>query len=182
MGAVKPTKLNTRIIAATHRDLHQLALDKKFREDLYYRINVVRIQLPPLKDRKEDIPLLVQHFIDRFNSLLNRSLAGISQEALAVLMLHDWPGNVRELENAIEHAFVMCRRELIIPEHLPSRIRPKGGLVEKASGLTLMAWEKQAILQALEQNQWKKMKTARELGIDKNTLRRKIIRHGIVNM
>ncbi len=179
LGAVKPFKLNTRIIAATHRDLHQLVLDRKFREDLYYRINVVRLQLPPLRDRKEDIPLLTHHFIERFNSLMGRSLAGISQEALAILMLHDWPGNVRELENAMEHAFVMCRSELIIPEHLPSRIRPKGGLMEKTSGMTLKACEKETILQTLERNQWKKMKTARELGIDKNTLRRKIIRHGI---
>ena len=180
LGAVKPVKLNTRIIAATHRNLHQLALDQKFREDLYYRINVVRLQLPPLRDRKEDIPLLTHHFIERFNRLLGRSLAGISQEALAILMLHDWPGNVRELENAVEHAFVMCRSELIIPEHLPSRIRPKGSLMKKTSGLTLKACEKGTILQSLERNQWKKMKTARELGIDKNTLRRKIIRHGIV--
>jgi len=180
LGAVKPIKLNTRIIAATHRHLHQLALDRKFREDLYYRINVVRLQLPPLRDRKEDIPLLTHHFIERFNSLLGKSLAGISQEALAILMLHDWPGNVRELENAIEHAFVMCRGDVINPECFPSRICPKGSLVVKTSGLTLRACEKETILQSLERNQWKKMKTASELGIDKNTLRRKIIRHGIV--
>jgi len=180
LGAVKPVKLNTRIIAATHRHLHQLALDGHFREDLYYRINVVRIQLPPLRERKEDITLLTHHFIERFNSLLGRSLAGISQEALATLMLHDWPGNVRELENAIEHAFVMCRGEMINPEHFPNRIRPKNDPVGKTSGLTLQAYEKETIFQALERNQWKKMKTAGELGIDKNTLRRKIIRHGIV--
>jgi len=134
-----------------------------------------------LRDRKEDIPLLTHHFIERFNSLLGRSLTGISQEALAILMLHDWPGNVRELENAIEHAFVMCRGDVINPECFPPRIRPKGSFVGKISGLTLRACEKETILQALERNQWKKMKTARELGIDKNTLRRKIIRHGIVN-
>ncbi|MFC1877116.1 sigma-54 interaction domain-containing protein [Thermodesulfobacteriota bacterium] len=180
LGAVKPIKLNTRIIAATHRHLHQLSLDGDFREDLYYRINVVRLQLPPLRDRKEDIPLLTHHFIERFNSLLGRSLAGISQEALAILMLHDWPGNVRELENAVEHAFVMCRGDVISPECFPSRLRPNGNVVDDTSGLTLMAWEKQAILQTLERNQWKKVKTAHELGIDKNTLRRKIIRHGIV--
>jgi PAS domain S-box-containing protein len=181
LGAIKPIKLNTRIIAATHRHLHQLSLNGEFREDLYYRINVVRLQLPPLRDRKEDIPLLTHHFIERFNNLLGRSLTGISQEALAILMLHDWPGNVRELENAVEHAFVMCRGDVINPECLPPRIRPKGSLVVKTSGLTLRACEKETILQSLERNQWKKMKTASELGIDKNTLRRKIIRHGIVN-
>jgi len=182
LGSVKPIELNTRIIAATHRNLHQQVLDGNFREDLYYRINVVRIALPPLRDRKEDITLLTHHFIERFNSLLGRSMAGISQEGLAILMLHDWPGNVRELENAIEHAYVMCRGELISPEHFPSRICPKGERIGKASSMTLRAWEKQAILSALEQNQWKKMKTAKELDIDKNTLRRKIIRHGIIKI
>ena len=180
LGAVKPIKLNTRIIAATHRNLHQRVLDGNFREDLYYRINVVRIQLPPLRDRKEDITLLTHHFIERFNSLLGRSLTGISQEGLAILMLHDWPGNVRELENAIEHAFVMCRGDLINPEHFPSRIHPKEIPGRKTSGLTLRAHEKETLLKTLERNQWKRMKTARELGIDKNTLRRKIIRHGII--
>jgi DNA-binding NtrC family response regulator len=123
---------------------------------------------------------LTHHFIERFNSLLGRSLVGISQEALAVLMLHDWPGNVRELENAMEHAFVMCRGELINPEHFPSRLRPKGSPVGKTSTMTLRAHERENILHALERNQWKKIKTAKELGIDKNTLRRKIIRHGII--
>jgi PAS domain S-box-containing protein len=181
LGAVKPIKLNSRIIAATHRHLHQLSLDGDFREDLFYRINVVRLQLPPLRDRKEDIPLLTHHFIERFNSLLGRSLAGISHEALGILMLHDWPGNVRELENAVEHAFVMCRGDVISPECFPSRIRPKNRPVGKISGMTLKACEKETIFQALERNQWKRMKTATELNIDKNTLRRKIIRHGIVN-
>jgi DNA-binding NtrC family response regulator len=106
-------------------------------------------------------------------------MAGISQEALAILMLYDWPGNVRELENAMEHAFVMCRSDVILPEHLPSRFHRRSNIIGKPPGLTLKAFEKQIILQALERNQWKKVKTARELGIDKNTLRRKIIRHGI---
>jgi len=182
LGSVKPVKLNTRIIAATHWDLHQLVRDSKFREDLYYRINVVRLQLPPLRDRKEDISLLTHHFIERFNSLLGRSVAGISQEALATLMLHDWAGNVRELENALEHAFVMCQDEMINAEHLPSRIRLEGKFSGKGAGLTLKACEKQVIVEALERNQWKKVKTATELGIDKNTLRRKIIRHAIAKV
>ena len=179
LGSVRPAKLNTRIIAATHQHLHQLTQDGIFREDLFYRINVVRLQLPPLRDRKEDIPLLTHHFIERFNSLLSRSIAGISQEALAILMLYDWPGNIRELENALEHAFVMCRGDVINPECFPSRIQPEGRHSVNDAGLTLKAYEKMAILQALERNQWKKVRTATELGIDKNTLRRKIIRHGI---
>jgi len=179
LGSVSPTKLNTRIIAATHRHLQQLTQEGIFREDLFYRINVVRLQLPPLRERKEDIPLLAHHFIERFNSILGRSIAGISREAVAILMLYDWPGNIRELENALEHAFVMCTGDLINPNHLPARIQPKKPPVAPDAAMTLKAYEKMAILQALERNQWKRVKTATELGIDKNTLRRKILRHGI---
>jgi transcriptional regulator with PAS, ATPase and Fis domain len=179
LGSVNPVKLNTRIIAATHQHLHQLTQDGTFREDLFYRINVVRLQLPPLRSRKEDIPLLAHHFIERFNRILGRSIAGISQEALAILMLYDWPGNIRELENALEHAFVMCTGDLINPGHLPNRIHPETPTVAPEPALTLKAYEKIAIFQALERNHWKKIKTANELGIDKNTLRRKIIRHNI---
>jgi transcriptional regulator with PAS, ATPase and Fis domain len=180
LGSVNPIKLNTRIIAATHQNLQQLTQNGTFREDLFYRINVVRLQLPPLRNRKEDIPLLAHHFIERFNRILGRSIAGISQEALAILMLYDWPGNIRELENALEHAFVMCTGDLINPVHLPARIQPKTPPVASEPAITLKAHEKIAIFQALERNQWKKVKTANELGIDKNTLRRKIIRHNIV--
>jgi PAS domain S-box-containing protein len=180
LGSVTPKVLNTRIIAATHRDLRQLLRSGDFREDLYYRINVVRLQLPSLQDRNEDIPLLTHHFIEHFNSIQGRSIAGITQEAMANLMLHTWPGNVRELENALAHAFVMCRDDMIAAEHLPSRIRKETSLADLEPRLTLKACEKKSILDALERNQWKKMKTAKELGIDKNTLRRKIIRHGIV--
>jgi len=105
---------------------------------------------------------------------------GITQEAMAALMLYDWPGNVRELENAIEHGFVLCQGELIRLQHLPERLVPKNGAMLVPTGLTLKEIEKRAIQQSLEKNQWKKMATARELGIDKNTLRRKINRFNIV--
>ena len=180
LGSVTPVKLDTRIIAATHWDLRQLVIDGRFREDLYYRINVVRIQLPPLQERKEDIPLLVHHFIDHFNSLQGRSVAGITQEAMAMLMLYNWSGNVRELENALEHAFVMCQDDMIAAEHLPARVYTETNQKKFQPLLTLKALEKKSIIEALERNQWKKVKTAKELGIDKNTLRRKITRHGIV--
>jgi len=179
LGAVKSVRTDARIIAATHRDLYQQVKDGKFREDLYYRINVVSLHLPPLKERKEDIPLLTNHFIERFNTLKGRELIEISQEALAVLMLYDWPGNVRELENAIEHAFVMCRSELIRLDHLPKRVLPEDKEIQVVPSMILKEIEKQAIIQTLERNQWKKVKSAKELGIDKNTLRRKIIRLGI---
>jgi transcriptional regulator with PAS, ATPase and Fis domain len=179
LGSVAPVRTDARILAATHRDLLQLVRDGAFREDLYYRINVVSLRLPPLKDRKEDIPLLTTHFIERFNSLTEREILGISQKALAVLMLYDWPGNIRELENTLEHAFVMCRGGIIQIDHLPKRVLPETKDLPLVSKMTLKEIEKQAIIQTLERNNWKKVKTAKELGIDKNTLRRKIIRLGI---
>lgn len=179
LGSNKTVTTNARVITATHRDLERLVKKGLFREDLYYRVNVVRIPIPPLSERKEDIPLLVDHFINHFNGLTNRKVVGASREAMAALMLHNWPGNVRELENAIEHAFVLCPGELIQMNHLPRRLVPKEHPFPFKAGSTLKDIEKRAILEALQQNQWKKVATARELGIDKNTLRRKIKRFGI---
>lgn len=179
LGAVTPEETNARIIAATHQDLDAQVRNGKFREDLYYRINVIKLALPPVVERKEDIPLLVDYFIDHFNRLYQREVPGVSKEALAALMLHDWPGNVRELENAIEHAFVLCRQGLIGLAHLPERVRPLSREALLPVGLTLEDMERQAIRRALERNQWKKLKTAKELGVHKNTLRRKMIRLGI---
>jgi PAS domain S-box-containing protein len=179
LGSVEPVHTNTRVIAATHHNLYQMVLDGNFREDLYYRINIVRLVLPPLRERKEDIPSLIDHFIERFNLLNGKEILGVSQDALAVLMLYDWKGNVRELENTIEHAFVMCREELIRREHLPGRFLPIEKEIQAPPSLVLKDIEKEAIARALERNQWKKSKTARELGIHKNTLRRKIIRFEI---
>jgi PAS domain S-box-containing protein len=180
LGATKPCATNARVITATNRNLQKLVRDGKFRDDLYFRIDIVKLSLPPLSERKEDIPLLLDHFIDQFNHLSGKKIVGISQKAVAALMLHDWPGNVRELENAIEHAFVLCLDGIIRLHHLPARVVPQGGLPLGATGLSLREAEKRTIVQALERNQWKKMATARELDIDKNTLRRKIKRLGIV--
>lgn len=180
LGATKPCATNARVITATNRNLQELVRDGKFRDDLYFRIDIVKLSLPPLSKRKEDIPLLLDHFIDQFNHLSGKKIVGISQKAVAALMLYDWPGNVRELENAIEHAFVLCLDGIIRLHHLPARVVPQGGLPLGATGLSLREAEKRTIVQALERNQWKKMATARELDIDKNTLRRKIKRLGIV--
>jgi PAS domain S-box-containing protein len=179
LGSTKTIKTNARVIAATHQCLEHLVEKGKFREDLYFRINIIKLSLPPLLDRKEDIPILIDHFVDRFNHLTGRQIVGLSQKALAALMLYDWPGNVRELENAIEHAFVLCLDDMIRLHNLPNRMVPKGDSMHVLTGLTLKEIEKQAIQKALEKNQWKRMATARELGIDKNTLRRKINRFGI---
>ncbi len=179
LGSNEPIDTNARIIAATHSNLEELVGNGAFRKDLYYRINVVKLSLPSLADRKEDIPLLADHFIEHFNHLTGKNIVGMSQRAMAVLMLHEWPGNIRELENAIEHAFVLCRGDIIRVACLPDHILPSTALNSILPGLTLKEIEKRAIRQALERNQGKKVATAKELGINKNTLRRKILRLGI---
>ena len=123
---------------------------------------------------------MVDHFVERFKRLTGKQVVGLSQEAITALMLHDWPGNVRELENAIEHAFVLCQGEIIHLSDLPRHFAPTNHALSKPTGLNLKEVEKHAIQEALVKNGWKKMATARELGIDKNTLRRKIKRHGII--
>jgi len=180
LGSTKPVKTNARVITATHRNVEEMVQQGTFREDLYYRINVVRLSLPPLSERKGDIPLLVDHFLDRFNHLTGKHCVGLSAEAMATLMLCEWPGNVRELENAIESAFVLCQGELIEQRHLPNELIPKDRSGVVSTGLTLKEAERRTIEEALERNHWRKVTTARELGIDKNSLRRKIKRFGIV--
>jgi transcriptional regulator with PAS, ATPase and Fis domain len=179
LGSTQPVHTNARIITATHRDLEQRVRDNLFREDLFYRINVMRISLPPLRQRREDIPLLVDYFIDHFNRIKGRRIPGLAHGAMTALMMYDWPGNIRELENAIEHAFVLCAEGLIGLHHLPERLQPFSTPHHVPDGMTLKDLEKLTIFQALKRNQWKKVATAKELGIDKNTLRRKILRHGI---
>lgn len=176
LGSTKSVKTNARVMAATHRNLGELVKQGIFRDDLYYRINVIKLSLPGLSERKEDIPLLVDHFVERFNRITGKQVVGLSQEAINALMLHDWPGNVRELENAIEHAFVLCQGEIIHLSDLPRHFVPS----DAANCLTLREVEKRAIQEALARNRWKRVATASELGIDKNTLRRKIKRLGIL--
>lgn len=181
LGAIELLKANVRIIAATHRDLPQLVKNGAFREDLYYRLNVVTIKLPSLSERKEDIPLLIDHFISRFNRLKRRNIIGVSDEGLSILMRYEFPGNIRELENIIEYAYILCRADMIHLQHLPDYFQPKSLTEERelTTGLTLQTIQKRAIEQALIRNNWKKLATARELNIDKGTLRRMIQRFGI---
>jgi transcriptional regulator with PAS, ATPase and Fis domain len=150
---------------------------REFRQDLYYRVNVVRISLPALRERTDDIPLLTNHFIAHFNALRGKDVVGVSQEALSCFMRHDWPGNVRELENALEHAFVLCPGGMIEASHLPEGLCGRRG--EEGSGSSLAEIERSAIYGALERNNWKKVATARELGIDKTTLWRKLKKLGL---
>lgn len=179
LGSIHPSRTNARVVVASHRNLDQLVEEKKFREDLYFRINVMRLSLPPLAERKEDIPLLANHFIKRFDKEKDQKILGITQEAMAALMLYDWPGNIRELENAIEHAYVLCKEKMIDLQVLPENILAEINVTCTGPLTMLKEIEKNAILQALHRNEWKQSLTAKELGINKNTLRRKMIRYGI---
>ncbi|MFZ2447781.1 MAG: sigma 54-interacting transcriptional regulator [Syntrophobacteraceae bacterium] len=179
LGSSKTVTTNVRIVTASNKDLSRLVDEGSFRKDLYYRINVVKLELPALARRKEDIPLLAGHFIERLNKLRNKNVAGLSPEALAVFMRHDWPGNIRELENAIEYAFILCHDGLIRPECLPEYLDADPCRRVDSAGLTLLDAERHTIMDALKRNNWRRMATARELGIDKNTLRRKMNRLNI---
>ena len=179
LGSSRSVKANVRIITATNKDLAQMVEEGSFRKDLYYRVNVVKLELPRLADRKEDIPLLAEHFIERFNKLRDKNIMGLSHETLTIFMNYDWPGNIRELENVIEYAFIICKEGLIQPSALPESLQPGGGAGPAFQGMTLRDIEKRAIWEALERNKWKRMATARELGVDKNTLRRKIQQLGL---
>ena len=186
LGSNTPVKADVRIITATNRNLQALVQEGAFRNDLFYRLNVVKISLPPLKERKEDIPLLIEHFIKKYSAQQGKDIVGISSGALAILMRYDYPGNIRELENIVEYSFILCEGGYIQPQHLPE---PFAAGFEEASPLavrdigpqTLEDIEKQAIILSLERNQWRKMATCRELGISKDTLRRKIERYAINN-
>jgi PAS domain S-box-containing protein len=160
LGSTKSVKTNARVITATHRNMEEMVQQGTFREDLYYRINVVRLSLPPLSERKGDIPLLADHFIERFNHLTGKHILGLSPRATAALMLWHWPGNVRELENAIEHAFVLCQGELIQLQDLPRNLVPQNRSLITPAGSTLKHVERHTIQKALERNHWKKVATA----------------------
>ncbi|MFH1019747.1 MAG: sigma 54-interacting transcriptional regulator, partial [Pseudomonadota bacterium] len=183
LGSSKSLKADVRIIAATHRDLEACVQTGTFRDDLFYRLNVVKLTLPPLRERMEDLPLLTDHFVQKLGIEKSRDIGGVSEEALRQLMNHDYPGNVRELQNIIEYAFILCPGGLIRTEHLPAPFTPKEketpGDGEFFKPLPLMEIEKIAISSSLKRNNWKKMMTCRELGISKDTLRRKIAQYEI---
>lgn len=181
LGSVESVRVDVRIIAATNRDLAALVRQGTFREDLYYRINVVRLQLPPLRERREDIPMLVEHFVAKFNHLQKKNFAGVSEQALAALLEHDYPGNIRELENAIEHAFVLCRGGLIELEHLPPAIRDRatGHRPPSHTGLTLRELERLHITETIRRHGGNRLAAAKALGLHPSTLFRKIKSMGI---
>jgi len=178
LGGAKPVKSDVRVIAATNRDLDELIKAGAFREDLYYRLNVVCLRLPPLAQRKADIPLLVARFMRRLETLRSKGITGVSDEALAALMRDDWPGNIRELENAIEHAYVLCHGGEIQTVHLPGHLLPAPA-ARSGAARTLREMEAELIREALVRKRGQRIATAAELGIGKGTLRQKIQRLGI---
>jgi PAS domain S-box-containing protein len=176
LGSVTPVPADVRVVTATHHDLRALVESGRFREDLFYRINVFRLDLPPLRDRREDIPLLVEHFVSRFNAIQGKNVAGVTEEVLDVLMRSPFPGNARELENVVEHAFVLCQGGLIGLHHLPKEILESAGLVAVGPkvGATLKSIEALHIADALRRHGGNRTAAAEELGIHPTTLRRKI--------
>jgi PAS domain S-box-containing protein len=184
LGSTRSETADARIIVAANRDLAEQRRQGLFREDLYYRVNVVRVELPPLRRRKEDIPLLVEQFISRFNRLQQRAIQGIAPQALSLLMAHDWPGNIRELENVIERSFVLCREGVIGMAHLPEELTARAAASASNTGGRAMRaarelLEAQAIRNALERNAGSRLAAAKELGIHKSTLFRKMNRLNI---
>lgn len=181
LGAVEKVKSDVRVIAATNRNLADRVATGEFRQDLFYRINVVRLHLPPLRERKEDIPLLIGHFIEKMNMLRGKAISGVDDEVLQILMCHDYPGNIRELENIIEHAFVLCSAGTIQAHHLPGGFSPHPPLSNTCDPLThtLDATEAIAIVNALKRNRYNRLAAAKDLGMHKSTLFRKIKRLGI---
>ncbi|MEA3438364.1 MAG: sigma 54-interacting transcriptional regulator [Thermodesulfobacteriota bacterium] len=172
LGSIRSLKADVRIIAATHRNIEAMVSEETFRQDLYYRINVIKLEIPPLRERMEDVPLLIKHFIGRYPSILDKDISGISPGALNILMSYDYPGNVRELENIIEHGCVLCPGSLIRTKDLPDWLKPPSKEISAASSLEEV--EKQFIISVLTKNNWNRLAAARELNIHKTTLFRKI--------
>jgi PAS domain S-box-containing protein len=183
LGSTKCLKTDVRIVAATNKKLQSLVEEGKFRQDLFYRINVVKLVLPPLRDRREDIPLLVEHFIRKFSRLSGKEIQGLSPDAFPMLMSHDFPGNVRELENIIEYATVVCKNGMIGVEHLPDYFKDlednKTKKTLEGRPPSLGEMERSYIRETLKRNLWNRAATAAEMNIHPTTLWRKMKRLNI---
>ena len=173
VGGTRLIPVNSRIIAATNRDLKKAIEEEKFREDLYYRLNVISVYLPPLRERKEDVPLLVDHFIERFNIEMGKNIEGLSEPAMRMLMDYGWPGNARELRNVIERAMVVTKGRMILEADLSITQAP-GSTLPNTRGKSLADMEKEHIRQVLLDNRWNIIRSAQILGIDRVTLYNKI--------
>ncbi len=190
LGSNQTLKVDVRLIAATNRDLHEMIARNQFREDFYYRLNVINIQVPPLRKRKEDIPLLIDHFIKKYAQENHKDVRSISREAFDLLMKYDYPGNVRELENLIERAVVLARSDIIEKEDLPVQFHVKESQKTSAPPLDfypgnirekIEAFEKDLIARALKEANFNQSKAARNLGISERNLRYKMQKYGLKN-
>ncbi|MFZ5597457.1 MAG: sigma-54-dependent transcriptional regulator [Bacillota bacterium] len=195
IGSNKSIKIDARILTATNRDIKKMVEEGKFREDLYYRINVVNIKVPPLRERKGDIPLLFNYFLNKFSHKYNKKITGISREALALLENHSWPGNVRELKNTCEQAVVMSRGPIILPDDLSfagknadpavnidniySQVNVNGHKTLKEITSEV---EKQVIIKTLDENNWNRQETARALGLNRRSLYEKMKEYNLHRM
>jgi len=182
LGSVEKIKTDIRILAATNRDLGEMVKEGTFRRDLFYRINIIQFQLPPLRERMEDVPMLVERFIKKMNNIRGRSVADVSKEAMSILLTHNYPGNIRELENIIEHAFVLCHEGEIEKSHLPPSLLqlPKDGVAVSSSiEESVRLSEEESIMNALKRNNFNRLAAAKDLGIHKSTLFRKLKKYDI---
>jgi PAS domain S-box-containing protein len=180
LGSRKITRVDVRIIAATNQGLEEMVGAKRFREDLFYRLNVIRLELPPLRERRADIPLLIDNILRRLSSARKAQANRISEEAMEILLNYDYPGNVRELENILEHALIICQEEAIGVKHLPIFLRkasPTAGPEKGVSAQEGTPTEKERILEALKRHHWQRNEAARELHVDRTTLWRKMKRY-----
>ncbi len=181
LGETRTLKVDFRVVAATNMELKELVRNGKFREDLYYRLNVIRISLPSLTERKEDIPLLIDHFINKLNLVKGRSIQGISEQALRFLLQHDFPGNIRELENIIEYAFVVCKDPLIGVEHLPKDLRRTQDDGKRTLLSDAERREVEKIRAVLDRYPNNRNEAARVLEMSRTTLWRKMKQYGLID-
>jgi PAS domain S-box-containing protein len=184
LGETKALKVDVRVVTATNIDLKKLVSQDRFREDLYYRLNVVKISVPALSERKEDIPLLIDHFIQKFNLLKGRMIRGVTPDVLSYLIDYPFPGNIRELENIIQYAFIRCKTDLIGLEHLPEEVFEKASNQQgHPSGFDAshVPEEAEQIRSLLNRYGGNRIETAKALGISRSTLWRKIKKYGLVN-
>ena len=187
LGSQKLHRVDVRIIAATNQGLKDLVQQKLFREDLYYRLNVMRLDLPPLKQRRGDVPLLIRRFLNQYNLTRSTAITTIAEDALELLLNYDYPGNVRELENIIEHACILCQGEAIERRHLPVYIQTKACPEDHSPPARTTdlesqpEWERRRLLQALEEHRWNRQKVAKALGMERTTLWRKMKKHRLTS-
>ena len=185
VGGAKTLQVDVRLVAATNKDLKKLVSEGKFRDDLFYRLSVVTIDLPPLRERRDDIPLLVKAFLDEFGRENSKQVRELTPEALNVLLAYDWPGNVRELRNAIEQMVVLARAERLTVRDMPAVIRGSADLTKinvVRAGMTVEEAERQLIVQALTETNSNRTKAAQKIGISRRTLHRKLKEFGLENL